>query len=85
VRAQIVLHQHDLACMGEVSVGVDFTDVVTGLEEAGLASFAKSWDELIASVTSQIEKAGAEVTPSGAVKPANVGGQAKAPASAAPR
>jgi transaldolase len=66
-------------------VGVDFTDLVTGLEEAGLASFAKSWDELIASVTSQIEKAGAEVTPSGAVKPANVGGQAKAPASAAPR
>jgi transaldolase len=66
-------------------VGVDFTDVITGLEEAGLASFAKSWDELIASVTSQIEKAGAELTQSGAVKPANVGGQAKAPASAAPR
>ena len=68
-------------------VGIDFTDVVNGLEEAGLASFAKSWDELIASVTKQLEKAGAEVMPAGAVKPAGTDGQAHAaaPASAAPR
>jgi transaldolase len=50
-------------------IGIDFADVVKGLEEQGLASFSKSWDELIASVTSQLEKAGAEVMPAGAVKP----------------
>ena len=66
--------------------GIDFNDVVNGLEQAGLASFAKSWDELIASVTSQLEKAGAEVMPAGAVKPTGAAGQAHAaaPASAAP-
>ncbi|MGI4798841.1 MAG: transaldolase [Janthinobacterium lividum] len=68
-------------------VGIDFTGVVTGLEEAGLASFAKSWDELIASVTSQLEKAGAEVMPAGAVKPIGDDNEASGsgPASAAPR
>jgi transaldolase len=50
-------------------IGIDFGDVVKGLEEQGLASFSKSWDELIASVTSQLRKAGAEVMPAGAVKP----------------
>jgi transaldolase len=50
-------------------IGIDFADVVKSLEEQGLASFSKSWDELIASVTSQLEKAGAEVKPAGAVKP----------------
>ena len=63
-------------------IGLDFENVVTGLEEAGLASFAKSWDELIASVISQVEKAGGEVMPAGAVKPAGADGQA--PAAAAP-
>ena len=56
-------------------IGIDFADVVKGLEEQGLVSFAKSWDELIASVTSQLEKAGAEVTTSGAVKPTGTNGQ----------
>jgi transaldolase len=66
-------------------VGVDFADVVTKLEETGLASFAKSWDELIASVTSQLEKAGAEVMPAGAVKPiGDDGASGSGPASAAP-
>ena len=66
-------------------LGIDFDDVVDGLEEQGLASFAKSWEELIASVTTQLEKAGAEVMPAGAVKPANAeGGQDAAPASGAP-
>jgi transaldolase len=68
-------------------VGIDFKDVVDGLEEQGLASFAKSWDELIASVTSQMEKAGAQVMPAGAVKPISEDDQTHgaAPASAAPR
>jgi transaldolase len=44
-------------------IGIDFADVVKSLEEQGLASSSKSWDELIASVTSQLEKASAEVKP----------------------
>ncbi len=67
-------------------VGVDFGDVVETLEAQGLAAFAKSWDELIASVTKQLEKAGAEVMPAGAVTPASGGdGQDTAPAAGAPR
>lgn len=66
-------------------IGLDFEDVVTRLEEQGLASFAKSWDELIASVTEQLKKAGAEVMPAGAVKPAGTVEQTQAPASAAPQ
>jgi transaldolase len=68
-------------------VGIDFEDIVNELEEQGLASFAKSWDELIASVTGQLEKAGAEVMPAGAVKPISADGQTQgtAPASGAPR
>ena len=68
-------------------VGIDFEDVVNGLEEQGLASFAKSWDELIASVTDQLEKAGAEVMPAGAVRPIGADDQTHGagPAAAAPR
>ena len=55
------------------------------LEEHGIASFAKSWDELIDSVTKQIEKAGAVIMPAGAVKPATgENGQDTAPATGAP-
>ena len=71
---------------GLCQAGVDMADVADTLEEQGIASFAKSWDELIASVTAQIEKAGAEVMPAGAVKPASgEGGQDAAPAAGAPR
>ncbi|WP_349817299.1 MULTISPECIES: hypothetical protein [unclassified Bradyrhizobium] len=52
-----------------LQVGIDVDDVVDLLEKQGLAAFAKSWDELIASVTSQLEKAGAEVSASGYVAP----------------
>jgi transaldolase len=62
-------------------VGVSIEEVANTLEEDGIASFAKSWDELINSVTKQIEKAGAVVLPAGAVKPANgENGQDTAPA-----
>jgi transaldolase len=65
-------------------VGVDMADVAKVLEEQGVASFEKSWEELIASVTEQIEKFGASVMPAGAVKPAEgKGAKAKAPAAAA--
>src|SRR3954452_6763143 len=63
-------------------IGVDMADVASTLEVQGIASFAKSWDELIASVTAQLEKAGASVMPAGAVPPAESNGS---PASAAPR
>jgi len=77
--AQIVLD--DLA-----RIGVDMADVAATLEAQGVASFAKSWDELIASVIKQLEMAGAEVMPAGAVTPASGdGGQTPAPAAAAPR
>ena len=66
-------------------VGIDFTGVVTGLEKHGLAFFAKSWDELTASVTEQLKKAGAEVMLAGAVKPAGTVEETRAPASAVPR
>jgi transaldolase len=66
--------------------GVDLDDVAHVLEEQGVASFAKSWDELIASVSEQIEKAGAIVVSAGGVKPASgAQGQSAAPAAGAPR
>jgi transaldolase len=66
-------------------IGIDFQDVVNELESQGLAAFAKSWDELIASVTSQLEKAGAAVLATGAVKPTTLDHSTDGPASAAPR
>jgi transaldolase len=51
-------------------VGVDMADVAAVLEREGVASFEKSWQGLIGSVTSQIEKAGATVHASGSVKAA---------------
>jgi transaldolase len=63
--------------------GVDIADVARVLEDEGTASFEKSWEELIASVTQQLEKAGATVMPAGAVKPAKEGTAAAAPARSA--
>jgi hypothetical protein len=67
-------------------LGVDIEKVANTLEEQGIASFAKSWDELIVSVTRQIERAGAVVMPGGAVKPrAGESSRDAAPAAGAPR
>jgi transaldolase len=65
-------------------VGLDIEEIANTLEEQGIASFAESWDELIASVTEQIEKAGAVVMPAGAVKPAKGSEDKAGPAAAAP-
>jgi transaldolase len=65
-------------------VGVDVAEVAELLEAQGTASFERSWEELIASVTKQLEKAGASVMPAGAVKPASGSGDKAAPAAAAP-
>ena len=64
------------------AVGVDLAEVADLLERQGVELFEKSWEELIASVTEQVEKAGASVEPGGAVKPAKSDGTA--PAAAAP-
>ena len=66
--------------------GVDLGEVTDLLERQGVASFEASWDELIASVTAQLERAGAEVMPAGAVRPAGTETrEGTGPAAAAPR
>jgi len=89
VRGDAIRGSYDAAHMildDLARIGVDMADVAATLETQGIASFAKSWDELIASVTKQLENAGAEVMPAGAVTPASGDGkQAHAPAAAAPR
>jgi len=61
------------------AAGISYDDVVDQLEREGVEKFEQAWDELIGSVTEQLEKAGAEVMPAGATKPAGDG-----PASASP-
>ena len=61
------------------AAGVDYDEVVQVLEDEGLEKFEQAWGQLIESVTEQLEKAGADVMPAGATKPAGDG-----PASASP-
>jgi transaldolase len=64
---------------------VDLAAVADVLEPQGVASFAQSWNDLIKSVQDQLENAGADVMPAGAVIPAaQVGSSSRAPAAAAP-
>jgi transaldolase len=68
------------------SLGIDLGEVTDLLERQGVASFEESWDELVASVTTRLERAGADVMPAGAVRPAGTGaGEGAGPAAAAPR
>ena len=53
--------------------GIDYDDVVRFLEDDGLAKFEQSWSELIGQVVEQLEKAGADVMPAGAARPAGDG------------
>lgn len=67
-------------------LGIDMADVAATLEAKAIASFEASWDDLIASVTRQLERAGAGVMPAGAVSPASGhDAQGGAPAAAAPQ
>ncbi|MCW2613601.1 MAG: putative transaldolase [Frankiales bacterium] len=61
------------------AAGIDYDQVVGQLETEGLAKFEDSWNELIASVTEQLEKAGAEIMPAGAARPAGGGPAAASP------
>ncbi len=47
------------------AAGIDYDDVVQQLEEEGVSKFEDAWNELIESVTDQLEKAGADVMPAG--------------------
>jgi transaldolase len=53
--------------------GIDLAEVTELLEVEGVAKFEDAWNSLIESVTAQLEAAGAEVMPAGAVKPAGDG------------
>jgi transaldolase len=61
------------------AAGIDYEDVVTVLEREGVQKFEDSWNELIVSVTEQLEKAGADIMPSGAARPAGEGPAAASP------
>ena len=61
------------------AAGISYDDVVEKLESEGVEKFEQAWNSLIESVTEQLEKAGADVMPAGATKPAGDG-----PASASP-
>jgi len=61
------------------AAGISYDEVVQQLEDEGVQKFEDSWNQLIESVTEQLEKAGADITPAGASHPAGDG-----PASASP-
>ncbi len=61
------------------AAGIDYDDVVQQLEQEGVGKFEDAWNDLIASVSDQLEKAGAEVMPAGATKPAGDGPAAASP------
>ena len=59
--------------------GISYDEVVETLEREGVAKFEEAWNGLIESVTEQLEKAGADITPAGAAKPAGDGPAAASP------
>jgi transaldolase len=61
------------------AAGISYDEVVQKLEQEGVAKFEDAWNDLIESVTEQLEKAGADILPAGEAKPAGDG-----PASASP-
>ncbi len=60
-------------------LGIDYDDVVQVLEDEGVEKFAVSWNELIESVSSELERLGAEVSSDGTTTPAKAGPSAGAP------
>jgi transaldolase len=65
------------------NVGIDLSDVAKLLEQQGISTFAKSWEELIGSVERGLETAGASIAAYGAVKPASSNGRSSSPPAAA--
>ncbi|MGI8683176.1 MAG: transaldolase [Mycobacteriales bacterium] len=54
-------------------VGIDYAEVVCLLETEGVEKFEASWNELIESVTDELEKMGADVDATGSSSPAGDG------------
>jgi transaldolase len=50
-------------------LGIDMADIADTLEREGVATFVKSWNELISSVTEKLKKQGAQVNSEGSVQP----------------
>jgi transaldolase len=65
-------------------LGIDMADVASTLERQGVATFVKSWDELIQSVTEQVKSQGAQVNPEGSVKPISRDQSSMVPAAGLP-
>jgi transaldolase len=55
------------------AAGIDYDDVVELLEVEGVQKFEDAWNELIESVTANLEKAGASVGSDGSTSPAGAG------------
>jgi len=53
--------------------GIDYDQVVQQLEDEGVQKFEDAWNELIESVTANLEKAGADVDSAGGSSPAGSG------------
>jgi transaldolase len=54
-------------------LGIDYDEVVCLLETEGIEKFEASWNELIESVTDELEKMGADVDAAGSTSPAGDG------------
>jgi len=65
------------------AAGVSYDEVVAQLETEGVAKFEQAWNGLIDSVTDQLEKAGAVISPEGAASPAGDGPAAASPEASA--
>ena len=65
------------------AAGISYDDVVQQLEDEGVAKFEQAWNDLIASVTEQLEKAGAQISPTGAARPSGAGPAAASPTATA--
>jgi transaldolase len=66
-------------------LNINMEEVAATLEIEAIALFTHSWDQLIGSVTMQLEKQGAQIISAGAVKPASSQkGRSSGPAAGAP-
>jgi transaldolase len=65
------------------AAGISYDEVVDTLEREGVAKFEEAWNGLIESVTEQLEKAGADIMPAGAARPAGDGPAAASPGATA--
>ena len=65
------------------AAGISYDEVVELLEVEGVGKFEDAWNALISSVSEQLEKAGADLQPSGAARPAGDGPAAASPESGA--